>query len=151
MSQTKTSDILFGRTHRSASVQQTLALGALFAASLNVGDVVLLRGDLGAGKTHFVKGIAEGLGGQASSVQSPTFTLVNEYPTSPILYHFDMYRLENEQQAFQIGFEEYLYGEGICVIEWPERVASLLPEYSIEIEIRMESALERSIKIGLRA
>jgi tRNA threonylcarbamoyladenosine biosynthesis protein TsaE len=111
----------------SHSVEDTAAFGRSVASTLRRGDVLALRGDLGAGKTHFVKGIAAGLGG-GDIVTSPTFTLIHEYTGGRLpLFHFDFYRLEDETEAIKIGLEEYLDGEGVCVIEWAEKVPALLP------------------------
>lgn len=117
------------------SPEETIALGKEIAGKLDDGAIVCLKGELGAGKTHFVKGIAEGLGIDRSEVQSPTFTLINEYRGSRPLYHFDCYRMESPREALEIGAEEYFYDDGICVIEWPERIESLIPPEAIWIFI----------------
>jgi tRNA threonylcarbamoyladenosine biosynthesis protein TsaE len=89
--------------------------------------VLALCGDLGAGKTHFVKGLAVGLNSDAA-VTSPTFTLIHEYLGGRLpLYHFDFYRLEDEDEALKIGLDEYLHGDGVCVIEWADKFPELLP------------------------
>ncbi len=118
------------------SVEETIALGEAFAGRLSAGDIVLLSGDLGAGKTHFVKGVARGMGIDESHVNSPTFTLIHEYTggTLPV-YHVDAYRLKSAQEAVEIGIEDYLFGEGVCLIEWPERLEGLLPEGCIHVNI----------------
>mgnify|MGYP000082387592 CR=1 FL=1 len=119
----------------SHSPEETIALGKQFAGELSPGVIVCLNGELGAGKTHFVKGMAEALGVDQNDVQSPTFTLINEYMSDPPLYHFDCYRMESPREALEIGAEEYFYGDGICVIEWPERITSILPPEAIWISI----------------
>ena len=107
---------------------ETFEHGRALASELSAGDVVALAGDLGAGKTHFVKGLAAGLG-HAGEVTSPTFTLVHEYIGGHLpLFHFDFYRLESAQEVEQIGFEEYLTSGGILVIEWADKFADLLPK-----------------------
>lgn len=111
----------------SKTPDETIRYGKSFAAELTSGDVVCLKGSLGAGKTHFVKGMAEGLGIAQEEVHSPTYTLIHEYAGDPPLYHFDCYRMESPKEALEIGAEEYFYGDGICVIEWPERIESLIP------------------------
>lgn len=119
----------------SNSPEETIALGKEFAEKLSAGDIVCLKGELGAGKTHFVKGMAEALGIDRKEVSSPTFTLINEYDGEQRLYHFDCYRLTSPGEALEIGADEYLYGDGISVIEWPERIASLIPPEAIWIYI----------------
>jgi tRNA threonylcarbamoyladenosine biosynthesis protein TsaE len=118
------------------SVDETLALGERIAGELKAGDILLLSGDLGAGKTHFVKGVARGFGVDESHVNSPTFTLIHEYKTGRLpVYHIDAYRLKSEQEAVEIGVEDVLFGDGICLVEWPERIAGLLPPGCIHVSI----------------
>ncbi|TYP93919.1 tRNA threonylcarbamoyladenosine biosynthesis protein TsaE [Fodinibius salinus] len=109
------------------SPEQTVELGTTLAANFEAGDIICLKGPLGAGKTHFVKGLADGLGISPEEVQSPTYTLIHEHEGKLPLYHFDCYRMDSPREALEIGAEEYFYGSGICVIEWPERIASLIP------------------------
>ena len=132
------------------SPDQTIALGKSFAEKLQVGDVVCLKGPLGAGKTHFVKGLAQGLGIEQSEVHSPTFTLIHEYLGDIPLYHFDCYRMESPREALEIGAEEYFYGDGICVIEWPEQIQSLIPPEAIWITIDAPDKKTRKFVIGKR-
>ena len=114
----------------SHSPAETIALARTLATTLRRGDVLALSGDLGTGKTHFVKGLAAGLS-TAASVTSPTFTLLHEYPGGRLpLYHFDFYRLEAEDEALKIGLDEYLHGDGVCVIEWAEKFPALLPPHT---------------------
>ena len=109
------------------SVEETIALGKTLAASLRRGDVLALCGGLGAGKTHFIKGVAAGLE-SADMVTSPTFTLLHEYLGGRLpLYHFDFYRLDDEDEALRIGLDEYLDGDGITAIEWADKFPALLP------------------------
>jgi tRNA threonylcarbamoyladenosine biosynthesis protein TsaE len=131
----------------SRSVEETIEIGKKFAEKLSIGDVICLEGDLGAGKTHFVKGVAEFFNINADKVSSPTFTLINEYPGEIPIYHFDCYRLETEQQALEIGVEEYLYGDGISIIEWPSKIKGLIPKDAIQIEIKHLDSSKRSINI----
>lgn len=111
----------------SRSEAETIAFGRRFADNLKPGSVVCLQGELGAGKTHFVKGMAGAFGIGEDEVRSPTYTLINEYYGDLSLYHFDCYRIESPEELLEIGAEEYFFGEGVCVIEWPERIASILP------------------------
>jgi tRNA threonylcarbamoyladenosine biosynthesis protein TsaE len=118
------------------SVAETLALGERIAGELIPGDILLLSGDLGAGKTHFVKGVARGFGVDESHVNSPTFTLIHEYKSGRLpVYHIDAYRLKSEQEAVEIGVEDVLFGDGICLVEWPERIKGLLPPGCIHVNI----------------
>ena len=105
-----------------------------FAKHIKPGDVVCLYGGLGAGKTAFAAGFAKGLG-YAGYVTSPTFTLINEYQASLPIYHFDLYRIEHEDEAYNIGADEFLFGDGVCVIEWADKIAGLLPERRYEVTI----------------
>jgi tRNA threonylcarbamoyladenosine biosynthesis protein TsaE len=114
----------------SQSADETVACGRAQASLLRRGDVLALCGDLGAGKTHFVKGLAAALGTDAA-VTSPTFTLIHEYPGGRLpLYHFDFYRLNDEDEALKIGLDEYLDGDGVCVIEWADKFKKLLPAHT---------------------
>ena len=108
--------------HYSSSVQETEALGRALAQHLTPGTVVAFTGDLGAGKTAFVRGMAQGLG-IAQRVTSPTFTIVNEYEGGRLpLFHFDMYRLGSADDLFDIGWEDFLRRGGVCAVEWSETV-----------------------------
>jgi tRNA threonylcarbamoyladenosine biosynthesis protein TsaE len=106
---------------------ETEEAGARFARSLPDGAVVALYGDLGAGKTAFVRGMARGMGIDAP-VSSPTFTIVNEYPGARELFHFDMYRLGGADELFDIGWEDYLARNGVCAVEWSENVLEALED-----------------------
>ncbi len=111
----------------SHSPEETFEAGRQLAAQLRAGDTLALRGDLGAGKTPFVKGLAAGLGA-ADAVTSPTFTLIHEYRGGRLpLYHADLYRLENPDQVYSTGLEEYFGGDGITAIEWADKFPELLP------------------------
>ena len=125
---------------------ETEALGERLAKCLRAGAVVALYGDLGAGKTAFVRGMARGLDIR-ESVSSPTFTIVNEYPGDPALFHFDMYRLKNAEELYGIGWEDYLDRNGICVTEWSERIEEALPEDAVRVTISRLSDSERSIRV----
>lgn len=124
-----------------------MELGKEFASRLTPGDVVCLDGDLGAGKTHFVKGVASFFGVDPEDVHSPTYTLIHEYSGSIPVYHFDCYRLKNVGEALEIGAEEYFYGEGVSLIEWPEKIKELIPEQAIWIKISHLASRKRSIVI----
>jgi len=116
---------------------------------LQPGDVVALTGELGAGKTHFIKGLASGVGVKKSRyLSSPSFTLVNEYPGRVCFYHIDLYRLETEKEAADLGLEEYVQGGGITVIEWADRIPSLLPDEILWIKIEYAGENSRRIEIA---
>lgn len=127
--------------------EETIAIGKAFSSELKVGDVVCLNGELGAGKTHFVKGIAEGVGLDQNEVHSPTYTLIHEYVGELPIYHFDCYRMASPQEALEIGVEEYFYGDGVCVIEWPERIESLIPPGAIWVDIEAPDKKTRKFVI----
>lgn len=130
----------------SASVDETIALGARLAETLMPGDVLALEGDLGTGKTHLVKGVAQGLGLDPRDVRSPTFTIVQVHEGGRLpLYHFDAYRIGSPGEFVDLGFEEYVFGEGVTVVEWPQRVASLLPEYTQWLHLEHVSESKRRI------
>ena len=113
--------------------QETEALGQRLAAALSPGAVVAYRGGLGMGKTAFPRGLAKGLG-YSGRVTSPTFTIVNEYEGGRLpLFHFDMYRLEDDDALFDIGWEDYLDRGGICAVEWSEQVTEALPPDTIRV------------------
>lgn len=135
---------------KSSSVDETLRIASGFGEGLKPGDVVCLTGDLGSGKTHFVKGVAAHFGVKPEQVSSPTYTLIHEYSGSIPVFHFDCYRLKNEQEALEIGAEEYFYGEGVCLVEWPEKIESLIPEEAIWIKISHLSDFKRKISIHFK-
>lgn len=120
----------------SKSAEETKRWGRKFGAFLKEGDVVALVGDLGSGKTTFTKGVAEGLGVKgAKYVNSPSFVIIKEYEGKLPLYHFDLYRLNDFSGIETTGYEEYLWGNGVCVIEWAEKILHLLPKRYIELKI----------------
>ena len=115
--------------------QETEALGQRLAAALSPGAVVAYRGGLGMGKTAFTRGLAKGLG-YSGRVTSPTFTIVNEYEGGRLpLFHFDMYRLEDDDALFDIGWEDYLDRGGVCAVEWSEQVAVAMPADTVYVTI----------------
>ena len=126
---------------------ETEQAGAELARTLPDGAVVALYGDLGAGKTAFVRGMASGMGISAR-VSSPTFTIVNEYLGARELYHFDMYRLASSDELFDIGWEDYLRRGGVCAVEWSENVADAFEGDEITVRIEKLGDEERKITIG---
>jgi tRNA threonylcarbamoyladenosine biosynthesis protein TsaE len=116
------------------SVEETIALGEKVGMLASAGDFIALTGELGSGKTHFTRGVAAGLGiGASVHVTSPTYTLVNTYAGRLQLHHFDLYRLAGEPDVIELGFEEYFYGSGVCIVEWAERLQGLLPVERLSI------------------
>ena len=132
------------KTHSPA---ETRALGRQLAQCLQPGDVLLLYGDLGAGKSEFTRGIAEGLG-VTSTVTSPSFTILNVYEEGRIpLYHFDWYRLESVEELYEMGMDEYLGGDGVAVVEWPTQCPEAIPETHLAVHITPAGENEREISL----
>lgn len=128
------------------SADETQALGQKLASRLAPGDVIAYFGDLGAGKTAFTRGLAQGLG-ITDPVTSPTYTIVNEYLSGRIpLFHFDMYRLSSSDELFDIGWEDYLQRGGVCAVEWSENVADAM-QGAISVRIGRDSDEQRTIII----
>ncbi|MGB3728006.1 MAG: tRNA (adenosine(37)-N6)-threonylcarbamoyltransferase complex ATPase subunit type 1 TsaE [Thermodesulfobacteriota bacterium] len=127
------------------SSNETLKLGEIIGKSLNPGSIIALVGDLGAGKTVLVKGIAKGLGVQEEP-NSPTFVIMNSYEGRIPLYHFDLYRLSDEEELLGIGYDEYFFGNGVAAVEWADRVQEIFPDHTLRIEISIpESTSEDSM------
>ncbi len=131
----------------SASEEETWRIGMQLAAVLQNRDLVVLSGPLGAGKTIFIKGLAAGLGIDREYIGSPSYTLVNEYFGKFPLFHFDLYRLENESELYFIGWDEYLLRDGVMVVEWGEKAAGLLPGKRIEVDIAIIDEHSRRLNI----
>lgn len=130
----------------SKSVSDTNKIASEFVKTIKKGDIVLLVGDLGAGKTAFVKGVVKALGGDEEQVTSPTFTIVNEYSLDKFdIFHFDLYRLNDPNELYNIGFEEYFYGNGVCFIEWPERASEFFDKSAKIVQIKKNGENEREI------
>lgn len=129
--------------------EETKKIGYDLAKDAKAGAIYCLSGDLGVGKTVFTKGFAEGLGIN-EHITSPTFTIVNEYEGRLPFYHFDVYRIGDPDEMYDIGYEEYFFGEGVCLIEWAELIDELLPEdvYYITIEKNLEKGISyRKIEV----
>ncbi|MCE5197839.1 MAG: tRNA (adenosine(37)-N6)-threonylcarbamoyltransferase complex ATPase subunit type 1 TsaE [Armatimonadota bacterium] len=129
---------------RTYSADETMEIGERLGRGLQAGDVLALFGDLGAGKTTFTKGIARGLGLEAD-VHSPTFTLIHEHLGTIPLYHVDLYRLASEEEVDTLGIDEYIYGDGVTIIEWADRMKSLLPPERLDIELKLIGETEREM------
>ena len=117
------------------SEKETFELGKNLGEQAKAGQIFCLNGDLGVGKTVFTQGFAKGLGIE-ENVNSPTFTIIQVYEEGRIpLYHFDVYRIGDPEEMYEIGYEEYFFGEGVCLIEWSKLIEELIPEDAINIEI----------------
>jgi len=128
-------------------LDETEKFGIKLGSLLLKGDIICLNGDLGAGKTTFTKSVGLGLG-VAEYITSPTFSLINQYRGRYPVYHFDVYRLENIDEIFDLGFDEYFYGEGVCIIEWADRIKNILPEDRFEVYLdKGQGEDERVLKI----
>jgi len=132
---------------RLKGLEETKDFGIKLGNILKSGDIVCLNGDLGAGKTTLTKSIGLGLG-VTDYITSPTFTLINQYNGRLAVYHFDVYRLENADELYDLGFDEYFYGKGVCIIEWAEKIEKLLPRERIVLDIEKGKDIdERVIRI----
>lgn len=131
------------------SVEETVALGSRLGKIVLPGDFIALIGDLGAGKTHFTQGLARGLGVAPDvCVSSPSYTLMNEYRGRINLYHFDLYRLGGDADIRELGFDEYFYGQGVCVVEWADRLCHEIPDEHLKVVIdRSGEATGRRIEL----
>jgi tRNA threonylcarbamoyladenosine biosynthesis protein TsaE len=135
----------------SSSPEGTRAIGKRIGTCIKEGAVLALQGELGSGKTCLVQGIATGLGVDRSvPVNSPSFVIINEYPGPVTLYHFDLYRVHEERELWELGWEEYLARPGVIVIEWAERTGSLLPDDHIRIALEITGESSRRITISGR-
>lgn len=144
-------------TAASSQIQlQTLAdterLGQLLGKIAQTGDIIILTGSLGAGKTTITQSIGAGLGVPPNCyITSPTFSLMHEYQGRLPLYHMDLYRLSSEEEIEDLGFLEYIYGDGLTVIEWPDRLGSLMPEEYLEIKLELQDIADaRTARISCR-
>lgn len=131
------------------SEKETFELGKRLSDKVKKGDIFLVNGSLGAGKSVLIRGISSGLGIN-EPMPSPTFTIVNEYNAREKIYHFDLYRITDSFELFEIGFEEYLYSGGVIFIEWPDKAGDLLPvsKNCIKIDINIKDNNKREININ---
>ncbi len=130
----------------SNSADETIEIGKKIGLSLKKGDIIAYKGTLAAGKTTLTKGIADALGID-EVITSPTFTLISEYEGKLPLYHFDVYRLDSVEDFLNLGSEEMMYGNGVCAIEWSEKIESALPKDAIIIDIEILTPETRKITI----
>ena len=126
---------------KTKSPEETCAVAAQLAGELRPGSILAFHGELGSGKTCFIQGLAAALGVEAA-VSSPTYTIVNEYRGRLPLHHMDLYRVSDSGEALHLGLDDYLYGDGVTAIEWPEVVADLLPPDTLHIWLRMGNGLD---------
>jgi len=133
----------------SHSETETIALGEKMAAMFPNGSLVVLSGELGAGKTVFVKGLAKGMGIREENATSPTFNMVHEYHGMRELYHFDLYRLKETTELVEIGWDDYLERKGVAVAEWGEKAEELLPDKYYLVEFHSLNDNEREISVSL--
>jgi tRNA threonylcarbamoyladenosine biosynthesis protein TsaE len=132
-------------TFISNSPAETEAIGRQLAERIDVGAVLALKGELGSGKTLFVKGLVAGLGSSAD-VTSPTFTIAHEYQGGRLpVYHFDFFRLEDSQSLAQLGLDDYFFGDGLSVIEWADRFPEFIPEQARRVFFEIKSETQRAI------
>jgi tRNA threonylcarbamoyladenosine biosynthesis protein TsaE len=130
------------------STQETIRIGKNIGSLLRPGDVVALMGELGTGKTQFIKGLAMGVRvGKPTYISSPSFTLINEYPGRIPFYHIDLFRLKSEKEAEDLGLEEYFLGDGITAVEWADKIPSLLPKELLWVHLLYTGTHTRSIEI----
>ena len=132
---------------QSKRAADTMTIGRKLAKKLRAGDIILFSGDLGAGKTTMIQGIAQGLGVE-EPVTSPSFTLMNQYEGEQVLYHFDLYRLDSIEDLWELGLEEFLYDNGISVVEWSEKLMEF-PEAHLQINLALDMDDPDSRRISL--
>ncbi|MBA2123333.1 tRNA (adenosine(37)-N6)-threonylcarbamoyltransferase complex ATPase subunit type 1 TsaE [bacterium Unc6] len=143
-------EVSFSRQFISTSVKKTQDIGKILGQNLQNGSIIALFGELGTGKTTLTRGIAKGLGiKNIDFVISPSFVLIREYEGKIPLYHIDLYRLKKTSDILSLGIEEYFYGDGVCVIEWAEKIKTLLPDEKIDIKMFYENLDKRKIKINI--
>lgn len=124
--------------YESYNPEDTFQIACQIGEKVQAGDVICLNGDLGVGKTLFSQGFAKGLGIE-ESVCSPTFTIVQQYEDGRLpLYHFDVYRIEDPEEMEEVGFNEMIYGDGVCLIEWADLIADILPEHHMQVLIEKD-------------
>ncbi|MBA7582250.1 tRNA threonylcarbamoyladenosine biosynthesis protein TsaE [subsurface metagenome] len=126
------------------SPEETKNLGKEVSKLTKPGDILAFYGELGAGKTCFIQGISQGLEVK-DYVTSPSFTIINEYQGKVPIYHFDLFRLDNDEDILELGYEEYFYGEGLTVIEWAEKIEQLLPKKHLKVDIKFKDRYQRTI------
>ncbi|MFQ5905276.1 MAG: tRNA (adenosine(37)-N6)-threonylcarbamoyltransferase complex ATPase subunit type 1 TsaE [bacterium] len=132
---------------KTRSEEETREIGRCLGKWVGRGDVLALYGELGAGKTVLVKGLSQALGVE-ENVRSPSFTIIGEYEGRLPLYHIDLFRMSDVEEILKIGYEEYLYGDGVCAIEWAEKIENLLPDRRLDIRFYHVDTNERKIEVA---
>ena len=136
-----------GMEFNTKSPKDTIDVGKKIGKLLKEGDVVALIGDLGAGKTVISKGLCSGLGVEEDYITSPTYTIINQYDGKIPVYHIDLYRLKNSSELYNLGWDEYIYGHGTCIIEWADKAGEMLPEEYLTINIEVTGKNNRKITL----
>ena len=139
------------KTIQIPSVEALPEAARQFAAEMGDNTVFAFYGDMGAGKTTFINALCEVLGVDPSETASPTFALINEYrsdTTAELIYHFDFYRVENHEEALELGIEDYFDSGAVCLIEWPERIAAALPNDTVSVKITVNDDDSRTLTIS---
>ena len=129
------------------SPEETKSLGKKIGKLLKQGNVVALIGNLGAGKTVIAKGLCSGLGVKEDYITSPTYTIINQYDGRIPVYHIDLYRLKNSKELYNLGWDEYIYGHGACIIEWADRAAEMLSEEYLTVNLEVMGKDKRKITL----
>jgi len=130
------------------SARETMLVGEKLAKELKPGDIIALSGNLGSGKTTFTKGLGKGLGVKyPGRINSPTFVLIKEYDGKMPLYHLDLYRLDDLKEIENLAIEEYIYGNGVTVIEWAEKIKCILPKKHILVKLRIKGDHKREVLV----
>lgn len=140
------------KTIRIANLESLPAAAEEFVGLMDDYTVFAFNGDMGAGKTTFIRALVQALGVDAEEANSPSFSLINEYrsdTTAELIYHFDLYRLESLDEALEIGVEDYFDSGAVCLIEWPERVADILPDETVRVDISEDADGSRLLKVTL--
>ena len=134
----------------SHSASETRAVGRKAGEVAQPGDVLLLSGTLGSGKTRFAQGVLWGLGGDEYA-RSPTFVIVAQYRARLTMYHMDLYRVETDDETYDLGLDEYLSGEGVCVVEWADKALDLFPDWSLMVHMEHTGADSRRLRLSDRS
>ncbi len=137
-------------TFLTTSEEETVSLGSRLGSLCEAGDVLLFYGELGAGKTRLITGVASGLN-VSEYTFSPSFVLVREYHGRLVLYHMDFYRMETVEEVADLGIDDYLYGDGVCAVEWAQRAFGLLPDKHLRIELQYVPNAEQSRQVQVYA